>query len=422
MPDRLFLVDGTAFAYRSYYAIRGGLTDSKGRPTNAVYGFTRVLLKLLREEDPSHVAVVFDAPGGTFREELYAEYKANREQTPEDLIAQLPLIDAVVEALRIPILRVQGVEADDVMGTLARRAEAAGLDTVLVTGDKDFCQLVSDRVTVYDPSKGDRGLWTTAAEVKERFGVGPAHVVDALGLMGDTADNVPGVRGIGEKTARKLLETYGTLDGVYEHLDEIKGKMRERLEQDHDMALLSRKLVTIDTDVALDMDPEALRRRGLEPPRLAAVFAQLDFQSLLQEFLPDAGTGESLEYTLVLSEGQLADAIAEMRAAGQCAVDTETTSIDPMRADLVGVSLSCRERTGYYIPVGHHPDALCRRENPDPRARTAREGPRHAPPPARRPGRRQGGPQHQVRQDRVRARRDSPARDRHGHHGRVLLD
>ena len=365
MPDRLFVVDGTAFAYRSYYAIRGGLTDSKGRPTNAVYGFTRILLKLLREEEPSHVAVVFDAPGGTFREELYAEYKANREQTPEDLIAQLPLIDAVVEALRIPILRVQGVEADDVMGTLARRAEAAGLDTVLVTGDKDFCQLVSDRVSIYDPSKGDRGVWTTATEVRERFGVGPAHVVDALGLMGDTADNVPGVRGIGEKTARKLLETYGTLEGIYDHLDEIKGKMRERLEHDHDTALLSRKLVTIDTDVPVEAQPEALRRRELEPPRLAAVFAQLDFQSLLEEFLPEAGTQEDLEYTLVLNERQLADAIAEMRAAGQCAVDTETTSTDAMRATLVGVSLSCRERTGYYIPVGHRPDALCRREHPD---------------------------------------------------------
>ncbi len=358
MPDRLYLIDGSAFAYRAFFAIRSGLTNSKGQPTNAVYGFTRVLLKLLREEQPSHIAVVFDAKGKSFRNDLYPEYKANREAMPEDLGVQFPMMDRVVEALGIPLLRVDGVEADDVMGTLARRAEAQGMDVVLVTGDKDLLQLVNDHVWVYDPSKGDSGVWTRRGEVKERFGVGPEHVIDALGLMGDASDNVPGVKGIGEKTAFKLLEAYGSLDGVYEHLDEIKGKMRERLENDRDIAFLSRELVTIRTDLELEFDIDSFQLAEPDRSRLAETFAELEFQSLLEENLPDAAKTEDLRYTLVLDEAQLNKAIAEMRASGTFAVDTETTSTDPMRARLVGVSMSCRAETAYYIPVGHDPEAL----------------------------------------------------------------
>ncbi|HIJ66474.1 MAG TPA: DNA polymerase I, partial [Candidatus Hydrogenedentes bacterium] len=215
MAERLFIVDGAAFAYRSFYAIRG-LTDSKGRPTNAVFGFARVMLKLLRENEPTHIAVIFDAPGKTFRSELYPEYKANRKETPDELVSQLPLIDEVVAALNVTTLRVPGVEADDVIGTLAKRAEAKNMEVVIVTGDKDALQLVTDRVAVYDPSKGDSGIWYDPQGVRKRYGVPPERVVDLFGLMGDTSDNVPGVRGIGEKTARKLLETYQSLDGVYE--------------------------------------------------------------------------------------------------------------------------------------------------------------------------------------------------------------
>ncbi|HEO71145.1 MAG TPA: DNA polymerase I, partial [Candidatus Hydrogenedentes bacterium] len=253
MPERFYLIDGTAFAYRSFFAIKGGLTDSMGRPTNAVYGFARVLLRILREEKPSHIVVVFDAKGGSFRNDMYADYKANRRETPEELLEQFPIIDQVLHAFSLPILRIEGVEADDVMGTLARRAEAAGINAVLVTGDKDLLQLVSDRVSVYDPMKGDSGVWYTPSDVQERFGVPPERVVDALGLMGDASDNVPGVSGIGEKTARKLLERYGSIEGVYEHLDDLKGKQRERLAQGKDMALLSRDLVTIRTDVEVPL-------------------------------------------------------------------------------------------------------------------------------------------------------------------------
>ena len=357
MADRLFLFDGTAFAYRSFFAIRSALTDSKGRPTNAVYGFTRVLMKILREEEFSHLAVVFDAAGKTFREELYPEYKATRRATPPDLIQQFPLIDMVLEAFNIPILRVPNVEADDVMGTLARRAEASGMETVLVTSDKDLLQLVTDHVVAYDPAKGDEGVWYRAGEVRERFGVGPEHVVDALGLMGDTADNVPGIRGIGEKTARKLLEAYGSLDAIYEHLGEISGKLRERLDEGREIAFLSRRLATIDTNVEVGFDFGCCRRAEPDPARLAKVFAELEFQTLLEKFLPDAGTEEELRYIHIWTAEQLDEVLVKLRAAGEFAVDTETTSIDPMRAELVGVSLSCEPQRAWYVPVGHSCDA-----------------------------------------------------------------
>ena len=192
MADTLFLIDGMAFAFRAFYAIRTALTDPQGRPTNAVYGFARVLLKVLREQDPSHIAVVFDAPGKNFRHEMYPEYKATRPEAPAELKEQFPRMHEVVKALNLPLFVVSGVEADDVMATLAKQGEARGMEVALVTGDKDLLQLVSKRIRVFDPSKGDEGVWLGPAEVTERFGVDPEHVVDALALIGDTADNVPG--------------------------------------------------------------------------------------------------------------------------------------------------------------------------------------------------------------------------------------
>lgn len=357
MADRIFLIDGSAFAYRAFFAIRG-LTNSKGQPTNAVFGFARVLLKLLREHDPSHIAVIFDAPGKTFRDDMYADYKATREATPDDLASQFPLMHDLVEAFNVRLIVQPGVEADDVMGTLARHAAERGMEAVLVTGDKDMLQLVSERVRVFDPGKGDDGKWLTEADVRERFGVGPENVIDALGLMGDTADNVPGVKGIGPKTAKALLEQYTTLENLYEHIDETKGKQRERLEQDKELAFLSRELVTIRTDLDLPVTIDDCRRQEFDRTKMAATFAELEFQSLLEEFTPDASEVEENDYRLVLTEDELKKAIAEMRANGAMAVDTETTSTDPMRAELVGVSMSCKANTGYYIPVGHTPEAM----------------------------------------------------------------
>jgi DNA polymerase-1 len=366
MADSIYIIDGMGFAFRSYFAIRTALTDTHGRPTNAIYGFARVLLKILREQTPSHVVVVFDAPGKTFRDDLYPAYKATRPDAPEDLKEQIPRMYDLVKALNLPLLVVPGVEADDVMGTLARQAEAAGLEAVLVTGDKDMLQLVSDRVKVFDPSKGDAGLWSGHREVVERFGVGPEKVIDALALIGDTADNVPGVRGIGDKTAKKLMEQYGSLENLYAHLSELKGKQKENLETDRAQAFFSRELLTIKTDVPLTVSIEDCRRREPERQTLMEALSELAFTSLMDEALPEAAAPAiAQQYSLLLTEEQFRAAIEEMRAAGIFAVDTETTSIDPMRADLVGLSMSCREGVAYYVPLGHRPDALTVFRDPD---------------------------------------------------------
>ena len=359
MDKRLFVIDGMAYAFRSYFAIRN-LRDSNGRPVNAVFGFARLLLKILREHDPSHIVMVFDAPGKTFRDDLYSEYKANRDETPADLKSQFPLIDKLVEAFDIPILRIPGVEADDVMGTLAIMAENQGMEPVLVTGDKDMLQCVTDTVRVFDPSKGDNGKWYAPADVVERYGVPPEHVIDVLGLMGDSADNVPGVRGIGEKTAKKLLEKYKDIDGLYEHIEDLKGKQKEKLIEDKENAYLSLELVTIKTDVELDEDLEVFARKELNHESLVTVFQEFEFRQLTDEFMPENAQAEEAErdYQLVQSLPKLKDVVREMKASGEFALDTETTSVDPMDAKLVGISLSCKEHTGYYIPLAHTQDDL----------------------------------------------------------------
>lgn len=366
MSDTLYLVDGMAFAFRAYYAIRTGLSDSKGRPTNAAYGFARVMIKLLREESPSHVAVVFDYPGKTFRDEAYEAYKATRRETPEDLKNQFPLMHDIVRAMNIPLFCVEGVEADDVMGTLAVQATKEGRNVVLVTGDKDMLQLVSDHVRIYDPNKGDKGKWYDRADVIERFGAGPEHVVDALALIGDTADNIPGVKGIGDKTARKLIGEYQSLEKLYERIDDLKGKQKENLINDKDQAFFSRELVTIKTDVPLDIGYDDCGRKAPEREAVVACFTDLDFHALIDEVLPDSpAEEESLDYRLVLDAESLEAACAEMRAAQCFAVDTETTGTDPMRCSLVGFSLSCKAGVAYYIPVAHTPEAMQVFADPD---------------------------------------------------------
>ncbi len=367
MAGKLYVFDAMAFAFRAYYAIRTALTDAEGRPANAVFGFTRILLKLLREHAPSHVAVVFDAPGKTFRDEMYPGYKATRKETPSDLKEQFPRMHEVVEALNLALLVVPGVEADDVMATLARQAEAAGMETVLVTGDKDLLQLVSEKVKVFDPSKGDEGKWHGREEVVERFGVGPEHVIDALALIGDAADNVPGVRGIGGKTAKKLLERFGSLEGLYENLAELKGKQKEKILADRDQAFFSRELVTLKRDVPLDVTLDDLRRKEIDADRVTELFTTLAFHSMLEELglAPEAAEEGPKRYKLVQTKAELEAAIAEMRANGSFAVDTETTSVDAMRADLVGVSMSCRAGTGYYVPLAHTGESLTILRDPD---------------------------------------------------------
>ena len=357
MAETLYLLDGTAFAYRAYFAIPN-LSTSAGQPVNAVYGFARNLLKVLREHAPSHIAAVFDAPGKTFRDSLYEQYKATRPPMPEDLASQLSLIDELLEVFGIPVLRAPDVEADDVIGTLARQAAAEGMEVAIVTGDKDMLQLVTNGIRVYDPFKGSAGMWYGPAEVEERYGVPPNRVIDAMALIGDTADNVPGIKGIGEKTARTLLQKYGNLEGLFAHLGELKGKQKERLEAGQDDAYLSRRLVTIDTDVAVDWSLDACKARGMDETKAARFFKQMEFHTLAEELLPEAETKERLDYRLILTEEALEAAIARIRETGAVAVDTETTHTSPMLASLVGVSMSVEEGTGWYLPVGHTPEAM----------------------------------------------------------------
>ncbi len=346
-----YLVDGSAFVFRAFYAIRQELTTSDGTPTNAVFGFKNMLQKLMRQEQPDYLAVVFDERGPTFRHEADPTYKANRKRMPDELAVQLPLIHRLVEAHNIPKLSLQGYEADDIIGTLSHRLEAEGLDVVLVSGDKDFCQLVTQHITIFDPMKDQR---IGEAEVEERFGVEPARVIDVLGLMGDSSDNVSGVPGIGEKTAKKLLETYGTIEELLARVDEVKQKKwRENLIEHAASARHSRQMVTIDTNVPIDTGLDALK---FEPPdieALRALYEELEFKSELQALGAEPEPEIEKYYRTILSLEELDREIADLRQAAGFAIDTETTSQDPMVAELVGISLAYKPHEAVYIPVAH---------------------------------------------------------------------
>ncbi len=354
-----FLIDGSSYSYRAFYAVRG-LSTSRGLPTNAVFGFTSMLLKVLRARDPGRIAVVFDAPGKTFRDEMYAEYKATREAAPEDLVRQMPYVKAVPAAFRVETLEVPGVEADDVIGTLARRALGEGIDTVIVAADKDFMQLVTKQagdpapgITIYDDSK-ERNIGID--QVLERFGVPPSHVVDVLALTGDSSDNIPGVRGIGPKFAAELVAEHGTLEELLGKLDRVKPRFREALEAGREDALLSKRLATIRCDLDLPWDAERFRRREPDRERLAALFRELEFTRFLKDLggeAPRPPAGPPGKYRAVLDREDLRRLAAELGKAATVAFDVETTSADPMRARLVGISLCAREGEAAYVPVGH---------------------------------------------------------------------
>lgn len=357
---RVFLLDGTALAFRSHFAFaRSGLATADGRATGATYGFTMVLRQLLESEAPERIAVAFDHKDPTFRHTRYTEYKATRQKAPEDLIRQLPWMREVVEAHGIALFEVAGVEADDVIGTLAKQAEAAGDEVFLVTGDKDFMQLVSDHVRMYNVFKsGEATLIQGIAEVAEKFGTTPDHVVDVLAIMGDSSDNVPGVKGIGEKGAIELIQTYGSVDGVLAHLADLKPKQREKVEASRELLLLSRELVTIQTDVPLERGADSLGPAAPDAKRLAQLFRSLEFRSLLDKVQGDlaqkaeAGTRD---YRLVEDLDALARMEEELRRAGRFAIDTETTSLFPLEAELVGISFSASVGVAWYVPFNAFP-------------------------------------------------------------------
>lgn len=348
MSKTLYLVDGSGYIFRAYYAIRS-LSTSKGLPTNAIYGFTTMLLKLIREKKPDHLAVVLDAGRKTFRNEEYTEYKANRLEPPDDLVPQFPYIPKVIRALNIPCLHLENFEADDVIATIARRLSTEKLKTVIVTGDKDLMQLVSDDITLLDTMK-DRAIGFQ--EVEERFGVTPDRVPDILGLAGDSSDNIPGVPGVGEKTATKLLQEYGSLEGVIENVDLIKGKLKEKIRDHVEEARLFKKLTTVRDDVPIEYNFDDFKIRDPDPEALRKLFEELEFHSLSVDLLRQKKLSSD-QYQLVQTKQALKEMISELGESAGYALDTETTSVDAMRADLVGLSFCAKEGKAYYVPIGH---------------------------------------------------------------------
>lgn len=345
----LYLVDGTAYVYRAFHAIRG-LHNSRGVPTNAVYGFTRMIQKLIAEKKPDRLAIVFDAPGPTFRHERYSDYKANRPPMPEELVAQLPLIDAVVKGYCLPLLQISGFEADDVIGTLARCGEAAGYDVVMVTGDKDFKQLVTAHSVIWDPMK-ERTIDPAAIEAES--GLTPGQIIDVMGLSGDSADNVPGVAGVGPKTAIRLIAEHADMDGVYAAIEKVKGpKLREKLEKSKPLAYLSRELVTIRTDVPLTVAPGQLTIGEPDREALATLFQDLGFRQLHSEVSQQVQRKQK-KYHVVYKDSELKALIQRLEGSERFALDTETTATDPMRARLVGLSFALKTDEAYYIPCAH---------------------------------------------------------------------
>ena len=354
----LYLIDGSAYIFRAFYGVKHHLSNSKGTPTNALYGFTSMLMKVVREEKPDYLAVVFDSKEKTFRHDLYPEYKANRGEPPEDLKSQFPLFEPLVNSFNIVCLRQDGYEADDIIGTLAVRGEKEGMRVVIVSGDKDMMQLISPDVVMLDTMKEKT---IGEEEVKEKFGVEPGRVIEVLGLMGDSSDNVPGVPGVGPKTAIGLIVEHGSIAGLYDNLDSItRKKLKENLEAHREDAFLSRELVTIDTGMKLECKFEDMKAREPDSEKLRALFEELEFSSFLAN-LPEGGADvETVEtdvsYESVLTEKQLDHMLAELESAGEFAVDLETTGLRPVQAKIVGLSFSIKPNEGWYLPVGHRYD------------------------------------------------------------------
>jgi DNA polymerase-1 len=348
-PPRLYLIDGSSQMYRAYHAIRG-LTGPDGKSTNAVYGFVTMLRKLLNDHQPQYIAASFDLAGPTFRDEIVSDYKANRAPMPGDLAEQIPLVHEACEAMGVPILTSKRFEADDVIGTLATKAVAQGFEVAIVTGDKDFYQLVHDGIKVYNPK--DEGTWYDAAGVKEKFGVTPGQVVDVLALMGDSIDNIKGVPGIGEKGARDLIATYGSLEELLAHAPEVSNKRyREGLLNYADDARQSRTLARIHTDCPVEFNPEALVYRGFDRQRCFELFAKLGFRSLVMEFAPTAQTVDRA-YTLVESLDEVNTLAQDLRTAGRFAIRVLPDAPSAMRAGIVGIAFSTAPRHARYVAFG----------------------------------------------------------------------
>jgi len=352
----LFLIDGSSQMYRAYHAFRGrGLSNQEGHTTHAVYVFVTMLRKLMNDHHPEYIAASFDLAGRTFRDELVADYKANRAAMPDDLAEQIAWVHEACEAMGVPIINAPGYEADDVIGTIATKAAAEGFDVVVVSIDKDFFQLVSDApsgsIRVYDPRED--GAWFDEAAVVEKFGVAPARVVDVLALVGDTSDNVAGVPGVGKKGAIDLITAHGSLDALLDRAGELaQRKYKEALFAHRDAALQSRELVTIRCDAPVDVDLGSLRYRGASRERCYELFSRLAFRTLVNEYAPTADTIQK-DYALVTTLADLDRLILDLRSAGEFAMRVIPDHPSAMRAGIVGISFSIADRQARYVPMGH---------------------------------------------------------------------
>lgn len=345
-----FILDGTSYAYRSFFAIQH-LSNSQGMPTNAVYGFARALEKLLRELRPDYVAVSFDLKGPTFRHEQFKDYKAHRPGMPQELVVQLPLVRELVAAYNIPVVELRGFEADDVMGTLAHKAKALGLETTILTGDKDMLQFVDDDVRVMSTAK--ENLIYDAAAVKEKFGVDPSRVVHVLALTGDSSDNIPGVPGIGPKTAAALVQEYGGLDEIYRNAEKIKSaKTRETLLANKDRAFTNLDLVRVRTDAPVPVSIEDCRRKDPDKPRLLDLFKRMEFGALMKDMMEETPAAEVKDVVVVDAADGLHKRMKEITAAGACVFDLVTTSADPMRAEILGAVFRTPSGEPFYAALG----------------------------------------------------------------------
>ena len=382
--SKLFLIDAYALIYRSYYAfLRNPRINSKGLNTSAIMGFCNTLNEVLTKESPTHIGVAFDH-GKTFRHDAFPEYKAQREETPEDIKLSVPLIKQILEAMHIPILQVDGFEADDIIGTVATRFASDGIETFMLTPDKDYGQLIGPNVFMYRPRHGGGYEIIGEKEVGDKYGIPtPAQVIDLLALMGDTADNFPGCPGVGEKTAAKLINQFGSIDNMLQHTDEIKGKLREKVENAVEDIKMSKFLATIRTDVPMQLDLDELKVEQPDEAKLRTIFEELEFRTLINKFLnkgevksktdnnqldlfaentanessePKFAKYESIkttqhEYQLIENEGELSQLCDFFLTKEFVSIDTETTSTDAISAELVGLSFSAEESKAFYVPV-----------------------------------------------------------------------
>lgn len=384
--EKLFLLDAYALIYRAYYAfIKNPRINSKGFNTSAILGFVNTLKEVLRKENPTHIGIAFDPSGPTFRHEAYEAYKAQREETPEAIRQSVPVIKDIIRAYHIPILEIAGYEADDVIGTLATEAGKRGINTYMMTPDKDYGQLVGEHVFMYRPKYGDKDFEVMGVEeVKAKFDIqSPLQVIDMLGLMGDTADNIPGCPGVGEKTAQKLIAQFGSIENLLAHTDELKGAIKKKVEENKEQITFSKFLATIKTDVPITLDMEALKREEPDEEELRRLFEMLEFRSLIDRviktekkapsspaaqpdlfgFFAEEDTADaknsiltrledlSYDYQLVDNKEEMAILAEKLLAQNFFSLDTETTGIDPITAELVGMSFSFAENQAFYVPV-----------------------------------------------------------------------